>query len=324
MKIIIRILLLSILIPSSLKASSNELTIIGNAYGFKTGELLFGEEAELHTLQIENEKLKITISLKTNPQRITFYAIKLKKFLTVYAEPGVMNAEIYKKGFLKKTNFTGSASQEINYEFVDALKSGNQIKFQNLLSSHINTLPGIDYLERYKKKFSIEKVKELYSKIEEPFKDEAKEIKAYLDTYQVKAVKKGTKAYDFSWNNDKQIIKLSDFQDQYVLLNFTATGCKGCWLAYKELNLLQESYSEKIKVISFHIDNTKDAWYRIAERNNFDYKCTSLWQVNKKEEVLAVYKIKILPTFLLIDMNGTIINRWGGRLHLNRIIKEIN
>ncbi len=90
------------------------------------------------------------------------------------------------------------------------------------------------------------------------------------------------------------------------------------------MNTLQENYSEKIKVISFHIDNTKDAWYRIAKRNNLDYKCTSLWQVDKKEEVLAVYKIKILPTFLLIDINGTIVNRWAGRLHLKRIIKEIN
>ena len=322
MRKLISTLLLSIVISISLKASSNEVTIIGNSHGFKTGELIIMAE-EWHTVQIENDKFKITIPLKSNPQKIKLCALKLKSFLPFYAENGIINAEVYKKGFLKNTHFTGSSSQKIMNEFEDAIKADSLKKFHDLLSLNINTLPGVDYLVMYKKRFTIDKVRELYSMIKEPLKENAEDIKAYVDTYHIEAMEKGAKAFNFKWRQDVQTFNLSDFKGKYVLLNFTATACSPCWKAYEGMNELEDLHGNSIKVISFHVGNTKKEWYEIAKRKNVEFKCTSLWEVDKKKDVLTVYKISILPTFVLLDKNGIIIDRWVGRLHTKKILNQI-
>ncbi|MBN2828083.1 MAG: redoxin domain-containing protein [Tissierellales bacterium] len=315
-------LLLSVLVSASLKAGSGEVTIIGNSHGFKTGELFISAESK-HIVKIENNKFKITIPLKTNPQRINLYALKLKKFLTFYAENGVIYAEVFKNGFLNKSHFSGSASQEIMNNFENAIRADNKEKFYELLSLNINTLPGVDYLTRYRRNLTVDKVRDLYSMINEPLKENAKDIKAYLDTVQIETMEKGTKAFNFRWQQGKQTLSLSDFEGKYVLLNFTSTACGPCWKTYEEMDELEALHGNNIKVISFHTDNGKEVWYNIAKQKNIDFNCTSLWEVHEKEKALEVYNINILPTFLLLNKDGIIIDRWSGSLNTKKILTQI-
>ncbi|TKG97037.1 redoxin domain-containing protein [Puteibacter caeruleilacunae] len=322
MNILIKTLLLTIFISVTLSASSKEVTIIGISHGFETGELVVRAEKD-YVIQIEDDKFEITIPLKTSPQRIYLKAPKMKRLVPFYAESGVMKVEVFKKGFVKNTHFTGSEAQDIKCKFDDALKNDWR-EFRKQLSVHLNTLPGVHYLTINMKSIPVEEVKELYSRIEEPFKESAKYIRAYLNTCQIEPMDKGAKAYSFSWDNNDQAKKLSDFQGKYVLLNFTATGCHSCWKAYDGMNELEEAHGDKIKVISLHVDDSKEAWYKMAKRMNINFKCKSLWNIAKKDEVIAVYKIDILPTFILIDKSGKIIDRWAGSLRSKKILREID
>ncbi|PKQ45843.1 TlpA family protein disulfide reductase [Confluentibacter flavum] len=84
----------------------------------------------------------------------------------------------------------------------------------------------------------------------------------------------GDQAYDFIGIDDNgEEIKLSDYNGKkYILLNITATYCGPCWGTYNQMNKVQEKYKNELKVISFHWDNEKEQWYKMAQKANIDFK----------------------------------------------------
>ena len=109
----------------------------------------------------------------------------------------------------------------------------------------------------------------------------------------------GDKAYNFiGLDEEGTEIKLSDYKgSKYVLLNFTATYCGPCWGTYDQMNQVQEKYRNELKVISFHWDDAKEQWHKMAKNANIDFKCTSIWEANNKEQVSKVYQIDGWPYF---------------------------
>lgn len=129
-----------------------------------------------------------------------------------------------------------------------------------------------------------------------------------------KVAEPGGKAYDFVGFNEKgDEIRLSDFEGRkYVLLNFSATACAPCWKTYLPMNEIQEKYKGALKVISFHTDDAKDQWNRIAEHHGLDFQCTTIWEAIDKEKISEVYQIDGWPYFFLIDQDGIIVEKWFG------------
>jgi peroxiredoxin len=127
-------------------------------------------------------------------------------------------------------------------------------------------------------------------------------------------VDKGDQAFDFVGMDEKgNEIKLSDFKgEKFVLLNFTATACGPCWGTYDQMNRIQDKYSERLKVISFHEDNFREQWNEIAEKNGIEFNCTSIWTAENKKEISKVYQIDGWPYFFLIDKKGFIVEKWFG------------
>ncbi|WP_100613506.1 TlpA family protein disulfide reductase [Confluentibacter citreus] len=124
----------------------------------------------------------------------------------------------------------------------------------------------------------------------------------------------GDQAYDFIGINEHgEEIKLSDYNGKkYILLNFTATYCGPCWGTYNQMNKVQEKYKNELKVISFHWDDAKEQWNKMAKRANIDFKCTSIWDAKNKDEISKIYQIDGWPYFFLIDKKGTIVEKWFG------------
>lgn len=118
------------------------------------------------------------------------------------------------------------------------------------------------------------------------------------------------KGYDVK--SQKQI-KLSQFKNKKnVLLNFTATYCGPCWKTYPQMDKIQKKYASDLKVISIHGDEKKDTWYKIAKRLKINFEAATIWDIEEKEKIKGIYKIKQYPTFFIINKDGFIIDKWVG------------
>ena len=139
-------------------------------------------------------------------------------------------------------------------------------------------------------------------------------------------VDEGDQAYNFiGIDEEGKEIALEDYRGkQYVLLNFTATYCGPCWGTYEQMNRVQKKYAEELKVISFHWDDAKAHWKKMAEKAKIDFECTSIWEAKDKAKISEVYQIDGWPYFFLIDKEGTIVAKWFGNNEkkLNRKIKK--
>ena len=141
------------------------------------------------------------------------------------------------------------------------------------------------------------------------------------------AVDKGDQAFNFiGIDEEGNEIEINDFKGKkFVLLNFTATACGPCWGTYEQMNRVQEKYSERLKVISFHQDsNMKEQWNKIAKKNGIEFNCTSIWTADSKKEIGKVYQIDGWPYFFLINKEGIIVEKWFGNNEkkLNKRIKK--
>ncbi len=139
-------------------------------------------------------------------------------------------------------------------------------------------------------------------------------------------VDKGDQAFNFIGIDEKgNEIQINDFKGKkFVLLNFTATYCGPCWGTYNQMNRMQELYENELKIISFHWDDEKEQWQKIAKKAGIEFNCTSIWEAENKSTVSKIYKIDGWPYFFLIDKNGTIIEKWFGnnKKKLNRKLKK--
>ena len=125
----------------------------------------------------------------------------------------------------------------------------------------------------------------------------------------------GTEAFDIKGYDvkSKKQIKLSEFKNKKnILLNFTATYCGPCWKTYAHMDKLQKKYSSDLKVISIHGDEKKETWYKIAKRLKISFESATIWDVEEKEKIKNIYKIKQYPTFFVINKDGVIIDKWVG------------
>jgi peroxiredoxin len=138
-------------------------------------------------------------------------------------------------------------------------------------------------------------------------------------------VDKGDKAYNFiGIDQNGSEVSIDSYRGKYILLNFTATFCGPCWSTYNQMNKLQEEYLNELKVISFHWDDEKVEWQRIADKHQIKFNCTSVWEAEKKTEISEIYQVDGFPYFFMIDRNGRIVKKWFGNRNekLERIVRR--
>ena len=102
---------------------------------------------------------------------------------------------------------------------------------------------------------------------------------------------------------DGDSVSLSDFQNQYVLMNFWFIGCGACIESIPLLNQLQSKYRDKMTVVGvncFSKNGEKVQQYCIDRGMEFQ----NVWMGDATGEA---YKMKVAPTYYLIDKSGTIV-----------------
>ena len=120
-----------------------------------------------------------------------------------------------------------------------------------------------------------------------------------------------------AFDKDGTLVKLSDFEGKYVLIDFWATWCTPCIAGFPHLKELYAKYKEKgLVVLSISIDEAKDEqkWLDALEKYDITEWIHILSCRNKGENnICDLYEMRTpVPHYVVIDNSGNVIKRWIG------------
>ncbi len=204
--------------------------------------------------------------------------------------------------------------QEIGAEIwkkIGKVDSLTQISRINYIKSHPNTYISIielGYLKSQLPKDTIQKIFDNYT----PEIKESKYARVIEVFLRENISKIGDKFHDFEgMNQNGEKVKFSNIRGEYTLLDFTAAYCGPCIQAADELVKIDKEYSDSLKIVSFTQDPKKDVWLKSLERDKVTWN--SIWDgKGRYSETSIKYGVQGIPTFVLINPEGIIIDKWTG------------
>ena len=117
-------------------------------------------------------------------------------------------------------------------------------------------------------------------------------------------------AYNFTATTSQgKIMSLADYKGKFVLLDFWASWCRPCRsMSSKLKKLYNEFHPQGLEFIGIANEvNTDIQWKEAIEKDGID-SWAQIWDNN----ILPKYGVMSLPTLILIDPAGRIIQRFGG------------
>lgn len=131
---------------------------------------------------------------------------------------------------------------------------------------------------------------------------------------------------NFTWSENGQDRKLSDFKGKVIVLNFWATWCGPCKRELPDLSQLSKDLSGKdFKLIGISVDENPVALDNFLKSNSLSY--TILHEpgrlVNKYMSVTGATD-NIIPQTYVIDKNGKIVESLIGSRSKDDFLKIIN
>lgn len=122
----------------------------------------------------------------------------------------------------------------------------------------------------------------------------------------------GDKMVDFiAYDTEGKRHKLSEFRGKYILLDFWALACGPCVQAIPKTRELYANNKEILTVIGINMVTNEDSWREISKKDSITWINLSDGK-GTFAGVSADYGIKGFPTYILIDPQGVIIEKWMG------------
>jgi cytochrome c biogenesis protein CcmG, thiol:disulfide interchange protein DsbE len=120
---------------------------------------------------------------------------------------------------------------------------------------------------------------------------------------QPKIARVGDKAADFELEDlDGNIVKLSDYKGQVVVLNYFATWCIPCADEAQELEAFDKEYGDTYKLLIIDRGETGDRVKSFMKK----HKTTSTYLLDKNDKVSKTYGVIAQPETFVIDKDGVI------------------
>lgn len=184
-------------------------------------------------------------------------------------------------------------------------------KVQYLKSN--NTYISIIDLGYLKDKLPRDTVQQIFNQYSEDIRNSkyGKILEVFL---KEKTISIGDSFYDFeAINQEDEKIKFSSIHDntKFTLIDFTSTFCGPCIKAADELASVHQTFKDSLTVVSFSGDPKKESWLKGVERDSVAWN--SLWDGKGRFSETAIhYGIRGFPTFVLINPEGLVVDRWTG------------
>jgi len=212
----------------------------------------------------------------------------------------------------EQKNIASEAEKRLLEDKIDSLKQVRIEKIKEFVSTHNNSYVSLHILQSecftYTKVLTKKDIKELYEKLAPEIKSTSKamEIKSYAELSDTPLL--GQKAKNFSQKTlEGKTIELSDFEGKYLLIEFWASGCGPCRYSHKELRKLYKLYQPKgFEILGVSGDINKTDFENAVKKDSILWTNVSDLKGSKNDAFL-LYGVSVLPTYILLDKQGTII-----------------
>lgn len=137
------------------------------------------------------------------------------------------------------------------------------------------------------------------------FSPMGREYQNKINSWKIVGV--GSTAPDFIQNDPSgKPIKRSDFNGQYVLIDFWASWCHPCRDENPNLIKLYDLYKDKnFTILSVSLDETKKEWLKAVKEDKLPW--TQVSDLKRHNEASEKFGVQSIPDNFLIDPQGKII-----------------
>jgi peroxiredoxin len=209
---------------------------------------------------------------------------------------------------------TNLSKQEISHKIrsINKLISDEELKFLKTNYNSLISVMELSQIAHDADSSQMEVIKVIYSKLDTIYSNTlwGEGIKNFLN--KVIPPNIGDKFVDFSAKDlQGKSHNLSDYNGKYILLDFGMMGCLGCMEAAPKIRRLSEKYKNELFVIGINLDTRKELW-------EIETKRDSITWINLSDGkgtfggAFSTYGIEAFPTYILIDPQGRLIERWIG------------
>ncbi len=188
-----------------------------------------------------------------------------------------------------------------------------------VLKNGINSQTALEKLSNYLKNaesygIEVDKklIKSLYDNMDIKYKESTLGEGIFFKIASTKIPQIGEKfvtatLFDLQNNNHE----LKDYLGKYILLDFWTKGCTHCSRAHQGLKTVAAKYEKDLQVVGINVDVKKEFWEEATKRDKVSWVNLSDGK-GTNAGVYAQYGGKALPTFILINPDGKIVERWEG------------
>ncbi|QOJ30268.1 MAG: TlpA family protein disulfide reductase [Ignavibacteriales bacterium] len=143
----------------------------------------------------------------------------------------------------------------------------------------------------------------------------------YFSVSDTQAVQlKGKKAPDFSLKDlNGKVVKLSDFKNKIIIIDFWATWCGPCRKGIPDLVSLQKTYGKDVVIIGITVDDDLAEVPPFAQKYGINYPV-----LYADRKVIKDYGgIDAIPTSFIVDKKGNIVDKHVGLIPKSEYEKKI-
>jgi peroxiredoxin len=272
--------------PSPREVEKTKSTIIRNGrFAFD----LQAEGVELYALSLNHADAQVTARLSLLPKNTD--VVFLDTLLKNYVVKGNEIDKLYSKIQQDLKQIQGPST---NY-LLDRVK--------NNLASPLSTF----YLFAIKKHIPEAELTEIYSRMPSAVKSNSwgKEL-----TYAIDSLNVGKYAPDFSQRESNgRLIRLSNYQGKYVLVDFWASWCVACRAETPKLiQVYRKFHSKGLEVIGVSLDADRQAWLNAKSHDALPWINVS--DLNGwRNQVSFQYRISSIPSNFLLNKEGKILGK---------------
>ncbi|PXY01087.1 hypothetical protein DF185_10570 [Marinifilum breve] len=217
-------------------------------------------------------------------------------------------------------------ASEMMHEIDSLYKRKQNIEY-DLIKENPNSRTALNklyYKIKFDKSTPKEEVREIYNRIDEEYKNtlHAQGILTCLEDR--KAPEIGDKMIDFvAHDTDGKNHSLSEYKGKYLLLDFWSMGCGPCMMAMPETKKLDSLNRDQLCIIGLNMASSEETWKDVSIKKNISWVNLSDGK-STFSGISSVYGITAFPTYILIDPDGKIIDKWMGysKGHLEEKLKK--